>query len=289
MLRRALLFVLPLSLFTLLAMAAGAQTATGKLTAAQIVDKTIAAQGGLQAWRGVQSMSWTGKMDAGGGDSAARSKRFAQSKMAPTSNMQHGPVMAPDKAEGAQQVQLPFVLKMKRGRKSRLEIEFAGKTAVQVYDGANGWKLRPFLNRNDVEPFTADEAKAQAQQADLDGPLVDYAAKGTKVDLDGVEKVEGRDAYKLKLTLKGGQVQHVWIDAQNFMEVKIEGTPRRMDGKFRPVAIYLREYQPVQGLMVPHVLETAVEGYRETHKMVIESVVVNPKLEDSLFSKPQAK
>jgi len=129
--------------------------------------------------------------------------------------------------------------------------------------------------------------KAEDQQADLDGPLVDYAAKGTKVDLDGVEKVEGRDAYKLKLTLKSGSVQHLWIDAQTFMEVKIDGTPRRMDGKMRPVAIYLREYKPVQGLMVPHLLETAVEGYRDTHKMVIESVVVNPKLEDALFSKPQ--
>ena len=285
--RKSLLFFFLLSLFTPLVTAADAQTAPAKLTASQIVDKTIAAQGGLQAWREVQSMSWTGKMDAGGGDSAARSRRFAQSKVAPTSNIQHGPMVAPEKTDNVQQVQLPFVLKMKRGRKSRLEIEFAGKTAIQVYDGTSGWKVRPFLNRNEVEPFSADEVKAEDQQADLDGPLVDYAAKGTKVDLDGVEKVEGRDAYKLKLTLKSGSVQHLWIDAQTFMEVKIDGTPRRMDGKMRPVAIYLREYKSVQGLMVPHLLETAVEGYRDTHKMVIESVVVNPKLEDALFSKPQ--
>jgi len=287
--RKSLLFFFLLSLFTPLVTAADAQTAPAKLTASQIVDKTIAAQGGLQAWREVQSMSWTGKMDAGGGDSAARSRRFAQNKVAPTSTIPHGPMVAPEKTDSAPQVQLPFVLKMKRGRKSRLEIEFAGKTAIQVYDGTSGWKVRPFLNRNEVEPFSADEMKAEAQQADLDGPLVDHAAKGTKVDLDGVEKVEGRDAYKLKLTLKSGPVQHIWIDAQTFMEVKIDGTPRRMDGKMRPVAIYLREYKPVQGLMVPHLLETAVEGYRDTHKMVIESVVVNPKLEDELFSKPQAK
>jgi len=286
--RKTLLFFVFLSILTSLGTAADTQTAAAKLTAAQIVDKTIAAQGGLQAWRSVQTLSWSGKMDAGAGDSAARSQRFVQ-RVAPTRNMQNGPMMAPDKTDKSQQVQLPFVMKMKRGRKSRLEIEFAGKTAVQVYDGTNGWKVRPFLNRNDVEPFTADEAKSQAQQADLDGPLVDYAVKGTKVDLDGIEKVEGRDAYKLKLTQKSGDVRHVWIDAQNFMEVKIEGTPRRMDGKMRPVVIYLRDYKSVQGLMVPYVMETAVEGYKETHKMVIESVAVNPKLEDTLFSKPEAR
>jgi len=287
MFRRVLWYSLFLSLFTTLVIAAAAQTTAPKLTAAQIIEKSVAAQGGLQAWRSVQTMSWTGKVDAGAGDSLERSRRYVQ-RVSPTT-AQPAPTAVPDGSDKQKQVQLPFVMKMKRGRKSRMELEFAGKTALQVYDGTNGWKVRPFLNRNDVEPFTADETKAQAQESDLDGPLVDYAAKGTTAELDGVEKVEGRDAYKLKLTMKSGQVQHVWVDAQNFLEVKIEGTPRRMDGKMHPVFVYLRDYKPVQGLMVPHVFETAVQGYKETHKMVIESVVINPKLEDSLFSKPQAR
>jgi hypothetical protein len=140
-----------------------------------------------------------------------------------------------------------------------------------------------------VEPFTSDEAKGENEKADLDGYLVDYAAKGTKVELDGVEKVEGHDTYKLKLTLKSGQVRYVWVDALSFLDVKVSGTPRRMDGRMRNVAIYQRDFQNVQGLMIPFLLETSVDGYRETHKMVIEKVVVNPKLEDALFAKPQAK
>ena len=187
------------------------------------------------------------------------------------------------------QVQLPFTLDMKRGHKSRIELEFAGKKPVQVYDGTSGWKYRPYLNRNDIEPFTDDELKAESQKSDLDGPLVDYATKGTKVELAGVEKVEGNDAYKLQLTLKSGDVQYVWIDTQTFLDVRVSGTPRRMDGKMHNVYVYQRDFKTVQGLIVPYVLETAVEGYRETHKMVIESVVVNPKLNDSLFAKPQAK
>ena len=281
MFRKSLLFFLVLSISSFPALTAKATPAS--LSAAQIVEKNIAARGGLQAWRAVQTLSWSGKLDAGTGDSIERSRRYAEGKLSPTSRM----AVAPTKP--AEQVQLPFVYEMKRGRKSRMEIEFGGKTAVQVYDGQNGWKFRPFLNRNDVEPFTTDELKSEAEKSDLDGYLIDYAAKGTKIDLNGVEKVEGHDAYKLKLTEKDGHVQYVWVDAQSFLDVKVSGTPRRMDGKMHNVVVYQRDFRNIQGLMIPFVLETAVDGYRETHKVNIEKVEVNPKLADSLFTKPQSK
>ncbi len=188
-------------------------------------------------------------------------------------------------------------MELKRPRKMRFELQFNGQTALQVFDGANGWKLRPFLNRRVVEPYTTDEMKMASMQADLDGPLVDYAAKGTQIELAGMEKVEDRDTYKLKLTMKNGQAIHVWIDAQTFLEAKIEGQPRRLDGTSHPVEVYLRDYRPVNGLQIPYVLETKVLpvaqtalGLRDTpvppEKMIIEKVEVNPKLDESLFSKP---
>ena len=281
MLRKS--FVLSLAVSLSVSLAAVAQSAP-KLTAAQIVEKNVTARGGLQAWRSLQTMTWKGKMDAGSGDSAARSRAFAMSsgKMQPASRMD-----LPDKAEVEKQVQLPFVNELKRGRKSRVELEFAGKTAIQVYDGTNGWLVRPYLNRNDIEPFTAEQLHSESQSADIDGYLVDYASKGSKVELDGVEKVEGKDAYKLKVTQKSGDVKYIWIDAQSFLDVRVSGQQRRMDGKMRNVYVYQRDFRSVNGLMVPFTLETVVDGYRGTHKTVLESVVINPKLEDSLFSKPQ--
>ena len=270
------------------AQAPQSRPALGNLTVAQIVDKHVAARGGLQAWRAVQSLTLSGKMDAGAGDSPARSARIARSGRAPTANAALTPTVAgTEKGEAEKQVQLPFVLQFKHPHKSRLEIEFAGKTAIQVYDGTQGWKLRPFLNRNNVEPFTAQEAKAEAEQGDPVDVLVDYAAKGTQVELEKAEPVEGRDAYKLKLTMKGGKIRHVWIDAQSFLDVKVEGVQRRMDGRMRDVWIYQRDFRPVQGLMMPFLQETAVDGYPGTHKMVIEKVAVNPKLDDALFTKPK--
>jgi hypothetical protein len=261
-----------------------------QLTAAQIVDKHVAARGGLQAWHALQALSVSGKMDAGTGDSIARSVKISRSRRAPTGKLAITAADTPEagKAEASKQVQLPFVMEMKRPGKSRVEIEFAGKTAVQVYDGAHGWKLRPYLNRDDVEPFSAEEAKSEAQKPDMDGPLVDYAAKGSKVELEKVEAVEGHDAYKLKVTLKSGNVQHIWIDTQSFLDVKVDGIPRRMDGRMHNVWVYQRDFRLVQGLMVPFVLETAVDGYPDTHKMLIEKVAVNPKLDDARFTKPHA-
>ena len=253
MLRKMVLPLIIVLLAVPLVVVADSTTAPVALTATQIVEKNVAARGGLQAWRTVKTLSMSGKLDAG----------------------------------GKQKVQLPFVLEMERNRKTRLELQFNGQTAVQVYDGTNGWKLRPFLNRNDVEPYTPEELKAASMQAELDGPLVDYAAKGTKVELEGVQQVEGHDAFNLKLTLKNGEVQHVWVDGQSFLDVKVEGTPRRLDGKFHPVATFLRDYRSVNGLMIPYVNETVVEGVRQTEKIVVEKVIVNPKLDDSHFSKPQ--
>ena len=256
MLSRLFLFgsALPVCMALTMLGVAGTQ-APARLTAAQLIDKNVEAKGGLQAWRAVQTMSFSGKMDAGGKTKA----------------------------------QLPFVLEKKRPRKTRVELVFANDTAVQVYDGANGWKLRPYLGRRTAEPYSPEELKSASFESELDGPLVDYAAKGNKVELEGVDKVENQDAYKLRVTTKGGQVQHIWLDAGTFLEVKVEGTPRRMDRKMRPVSIYLRDYKSVNGLKVPYVIETAVEGNKDTHKMLIESVAVNPKLDDALFAKPTVK
>ncbi len=260
-----------------------------KLTAAEVVDKNVAARGGLQAWRAVRTMSLAGKLGAGGNQRATLQLPIAKGKP--------GQLLVPPRPK--EEAQLPFVMELERPRKMRFELQFAGQTAIQVYDGTNGWKLRPYLNRRVIEPYTEEETKMSSMQADLDGPLVDYAAKGTRVDLDGMEKVEDRDTYKLKLTMKNGAAIHVWVDAQTFLEAKIEGQPRRLDGVDHPVETYFRDYRPVNGLQIPFLLETRVLpvaqnalGMRDTpvppEKSIIEKVVVNPKIDEAHFAKPES-
>src|SRR3974390_2565185 len=128
--------------------AADTKTAPAGLSATQIVDRHVAARGGLQAWHAVQTMSWSGKMDAGVGDSVARSQNYVSQIWGKKGEKERlAPSSKPKKTE-ARQVQLPFVLEVKRPGKSRVELDFAGKTAIQVFDGNSGWMMRPFFNRD---------------------------------------------------------------------------------------------------------------------------------------------
>jgi outer membrane lipoprotein-sorting protein len=238
---------------SLVALATSAALAdTAMPTAAQIIERNVAARGGLNAWRAVNTLTLSGQMEAG----------------------------------GKKNTELPFTMRMKRPHKSRLEIRFQNQTALQVYDGKQGWKVRPFLGRDDAEPFSPAETKAAAAWEELDGPLVDYARKGTNVVLQGTESVEGQQAYKLELTMKDGERRHLWVDAKSFLELKIEGEPRKLDGKVRQVAIFYRDYKAEHGLTVPHVFETVVDGVKQPHEMRIDRVTINEKLDDAIFEKP---
>lgn len=245
----------PILTFCLLSVAAVAATAAtpANLTAEQIADKNIAARGGLAAWRAVHTMTTEGQLDAGG-------------------KPPH---------------QLPYVMKQKRSHKTRLEIVFKDQTSVQVYDGSQGWKVRPFLNRDDAEPMTPAETKIAAAADELDGPLVDYAAKGTRIELAGTESIEGHPAYKLRLAMKSGEERNLWIDAGSFLEVKMDGEPRKLDAKPHNVAIYFRDYRPEHGLNIPHRQDTVVEGVKEPYKMTVTKVTVNEAMDDALFEKPR--
>ncbi len=216
----------------------------------QLLHKNLVARGGEPAWSKVTTMMFKGQMDVGQG------------------------------------TQVPYVMELKRGRKVRVEIVFQGQTAIQTYDGTTGWKIRPFLGRHEVEPFTQDEEAKAAWDADLDGLLIGYEARGTHIDLEGEDQVEGHKAYKLKLTTKEGQTRRVWLDAQTFLEIKLEGT-RRLDGKMKAADTYLRDYRTVEGLKIPFAYETAIEGVKTTGTIHVDSVSVNVHLDDTLFQKPK--
>lgn len=223
-----------------------------KLTAAQIVEKNEAARGGVGAWRAVESMTLTGKLDAG----------------------------------GKQDTLLPYKAEVKRPNKQRLSLDFAGHTAVQVFDGEHGWKLRPFMNRRDPEPFSPEELQKARAAPPFEGWLIDSAAKGTKVELEGTEMVDETPTYRLKVTPKQGSTQHVWVDGHTFLEVKVQDPPHRFNGRMRKVETYFRDYRRVGGILIPYVIETRVDTAPQPRAITIEKVALNEKMDDGLFAKP---
>jgi outer membrane lipoprotein-sorting protein len=169
-----------------------------------------------------------------------------------------------------------------------MEITLQGLVAVQAYDGKTGWQIMPFQGKKDPEATGEDDTKALAEQADIDGPLVDYKAKGNKVELLGKEPVEGTDAYKLKVTLKNGEVRTISLDADSFLEIKVE-SKRTIRDTEREAESTLGDYKEVEGMMMPFSVESGMKGAPQKQKITIEKIEINPAIDDSRFKMPEVK
>jgi outer membrane lipoprotein-sorting protein len=218
-------------------------------TADEVIAKNIQARGGMDKLKSVQSIRSTATMAMGPG------------------------------------MEAPGTLVQKRGNLARLEFTVQGLTAVQAYDGKNAWQIMPFTGKKDAELMSADEAKEVEEMADVDGPLVDYKSKGHQVELLGKDKVEGTDAYKLKVSLKNGDVQTVYIDADSFLEIKDE-TKRTVRGSEQVVESSIGDYKEVDGIIFPFAVESGVKGSQQKQKLTITKVELNVPADDSIFKMP---
>lgn len=261
------------------------KTKATTLSLEEIVARNIAARGGAAAWHSVQTLSMSGLMDVGRTTPDTR-KLVEETRGGPNRPRKRlHPELTAAEVHADTVIRLPYLIEFRRPRQMRVEIKAHDATAIQVYDGSVGWKLRPYLGRHEVEPYSAYEQRLAQSQQELDGPLIDYAAKGTRIELAGVDPVDERDAYKLKLTLKNGDQLTLWIDAQTFLDVRL-AVPHSFDGKERLVVTTMSDYRKVGNIMLPFALEDRFAGATTSQRIDIQQVSVNPALPDSRFAKP---
>ena len=226
---------------------------TGSPTASEIVARNAAARGGAAAWHRIDTMVWVGHMESAD-PSVPR---------------------------------LSFVLEQKRPNKTRFELANLAQRSVRVFDGTRGWKVRPNHDGSlDVQPYNAQEVQFARQSPVIDGPLVDFLDKGILVDFVGTESLEGRKAYRLHVRLPAGETQEVWIDAETFLELQYDRISYTPDGKPRVISVAYRNYQSVEGLQVPGMLDIGVGSNHVPDRMVIEKIALNPPLDDKAFERP---
>lgn len=233
----------------LTATAAGLLLAVAALpaqTADEIVAKYVAKIGGMPKIEAIKTLKKTGKFTGGGGFEAK------------------------------------VVEENKRPDMVRQEFVLQGMTGITAYDGKTGWKIEPWQGKKDVEPLGEEEMKAILEDADFDGPLVRAKEKGNTVELVGTEPVEGTDAFKLKVTLKNGDVQYFYMDTEDFVPIKIE-KKRIIRGAERESETSLGDYKEVAGVYYPHSFEQGVKGSPNRQKIVYDKIEANVSLDDSLF------
>jgi outer membrane lipoprotein-sorting protein len=181
----------------------------------------------------------------------------------------------------------PFMVELKRPARMRMTLGIQGQSMVRVYDGTQGWANNPFAGKLNPDAMSEEELRNISEEADFDGPLVDYAKKSNKVELVGKDKVEDKDVWRLKLTTKNGDVRFYLFDAKTFVLLKWEGK-RRADGKEYSIESYFRDYRDVEGLKFAFEIDSGSSATDLTQKLVIDKIELNVAFQDSDFAKPGA-
>jgi hypothetical protein len=176
----------------------------------------------------------------------------------------------------------------KRADKVREEVIIQGLAQVQAYDGKTGWQISPFGGRKDPELLSQDDLKSLVVDADIDGPLVDYKEKGHKAELVGHDSVEGTDCFKIKLSMKNGDVRYYYLDADSFLELKLE-IQTTIRGALQENELYYGDYEQVNGIYYPFAVEQAQKGSASRAQITVEKIEQNIPLEDAHFTMPVSK
>jgi hypothetical protein len=221
-------------------------------TVDELVAKNVAAKGGADALRALRSVRFTGKMLVNEGE-----------------------------------IQLAYVETKKRPGEVRSEVTLQGMTAIQAYDGEQGWKVSPFQGRKDPEKMSADDTKSLMEEAEIDGPLVDWKAKDSTVEYLGTEDVDGTSAHKLKVVRKNGDVTFVYLDPDAFLEIR-KTTQRVEQGAQVEVETDVGDYEKIAGVFLPFSIESGRKGDPDKQKIIIDKAEGNIPVDDTVFHFPTA-
>jgi hypothetical protein len=220
-------------------------------TADELVNKNLTAHGGMEKLKALHSLRMTGKMQQG------------------SFSMQIGlDTMAPDL------VRQTFTL--------------MGMTGIMAYDGASGWRVMPFSGRKDPEMLGEDDLRGLQDDSDFYGHLADYKQKGNTIEYLGHDTVDGDDAYRLKVTLKNGDIVYYYLDPETFLEIRTE-LVQFIHGSVRESFSEMGSYKLVNGVYFPFALEQGnPRNPGETAKITIDKIEANVAMDPAQFKMPAA-
>jgi hypothetical protein len=223
-------------------------------TADELAAKNVAAKGGAEKLAAVHTLRATGKLLVNGGA-----------------------------------LQLGVVSIVARPDSVREEATLQGLTVIQAYDGTQGWRVNPFQGRKDPERMAADDAKALSEEAaDFTGALVDWKAKGYKLDYLGTEDVDGTDAYKLRVTRPNGDITYVFLDPDYFLEIRTIDR-RILHGIPRETVTDYGDYEQVNGVYFAFAQSSGPNGSSDRSKLQLDQAQANVPIDGAAFGFPAAQ
>ena len=161
----------------------------------------------------------------------------------------------------------------------RVDIEAGGTSNYQVATPKEGWVFMPAMGMADPVKMDDDQLKSFYGQMDVQGSLFNYKEKGSTVELAGTEKVDGSEAYKLKVTLKNGKTSTYFIDKKTNLVVKTSGKSN-VQGQEMDVETTLADYKKnADGYTFPYAI-TNMQG-----TISFDKIETNVAVDEKIFSK----
>ncbi len=226
-------------------------------TADEILANFFENTGGLENWKNINALKYTGSIDLGG-------------------------------------MELPIEMIQTASGKSLMKGDFQGQTFYQnVYDGETLWSTNQMTmaaEKSDAEA-TANYKK---DIHDFPDPFIDYESKGHMVELIGTETVDGTETFKIKLTkepilVDGKEEQDIafyYFETENFVPIVIEKEIKSGPRAGTIGQTKLSDYQEVDGLYFAFSITEGVKGQPEGQEITITDIFINPEIDDSIFAFP---
>ncbi len=181
-----------------------------------------------------------------------------------------------------QGMEMGIVTYGKRPNLSRQEITMAmpgmpPMAMTTIFDGKTAWMINPMMGSTEPQEVPGSEAAAAASQADFDGPLHNYKAKGHTVELVGPSTVGGKKAHHIKITMADKTVQHLHIDAESGLELKMV-----IETPAGSVETEMSDYKVVDGVPMPHLIRV-MQGGTAMAEMRMSKIEFNVPIDDAMF------
>lgn len=246
------------TLFFALLLLATSTAATAQ-TADEIVAKYFENTGGVDAWNAIVSIKSQGKANMGG------------------------------------QI-YPFVQTILKDGRMAIQVDLQGQNFIpQAFDGEKQWAT----NFQSMQAEAADEETStnyrRNEANEFPDPFLDYAKHGYSIELLGEDTVEGVETFKIKLTknpimVEGVEEQHFvtyYFDKENFVPIMQETTLPSGPQAGMVVQTIFSDYQELGAIFYPYSMTVKYNG-QTAQTITIESIEVNPEIDDAIFKMPVA-
>jgi hypothetical protein len=216
-------------------------------TADELVARNLAARGGAERLRSIQTMTMSGTISFGDASS-------------------------------------PLSVKVRRPSQIREDFKIEGSDMTRIYDSASGWEVHGDKVRQ-LEGGELNNIREEGENA-IEGPLLDYAKKGSRIEALGKADVNGKAVYKLKITTNLGTSITQFLDASDYLEIH-EEIERSANGKPMIIMEDVGDYREVGGVKFAHRFVSGSKENPTASTLQIEKMELNVPIDASVFAAPR--